>query len=84
LLVLVGFALSGATVRAVAKLPRKAAEPPAGALRKVYRAVLTLVSFYYFVSLPIVALLIVAFTGFLLVAPSPSGTSRSSSSWPSS
>ena len=67
LLVLVGFALSGATVRAVAKLPRKAAEPPAGALRKVYRAVLTLVSFYYFVSLPIVALLIVAFTGFLLV-----------------
>lgn len=67
LLILLGFVLSGATLRGVAKLPKKAAEPPAGALRKVYRAVLTLASFYYFVSLPVVALLIVGFAGLLIV-----------------
>ena len=65
LLLLAGFALSAVTSRALTKLPKK--EPPAGALRKVYRAVLTLVSFYYFVSLPIVALVIVAFAGLLIV-----------------
>jgi len=67
LLILLGFALSGATLQRAAKLPKKGAAPPEGALGKVYRAVLTLVSFYYFVSLPIVALLIVGFAGLLLV-----------------
>ena len=67
LLVLIGLGLSAATAGGVAKLPKKDRELPVGALHKVYRGVLTLVSFYYFVSLPIVAVVIISFSALLVV-----------------
>ena len=56
-----GFALSRATLRAVADRPTDAAVRPHELfLRRIYRALLVAASAFYYVSLPLVALLVVA------------------------
>jgi Zn-dependent protease with chaperone function len=61
LLLALGFVLSAMTLRASRRVPREAHGHPTGpdaVLRKVYRVVLWLSCAYYFVSLPIIVLLV--------------------------
>jgi len=69
LLYVVGFALSRATLRQIERSdPAVAVNPAELRLRKIYRSVLNVAGVYYYISLPIVFLLVLAVCGGIILA----------------
>jgi tetratricopeptide (TPR) repeat protein len=70
-----GFILSKQTLRQIERSdPRVAVAPGEQRLRKIYRRVLNIAGFYYYISLPVIIVLVICVSGGLLFAFFAAGT----------